>query len=107
MTDVKERDWKLFRKKLPDWQESYMEKLMVEYIKYLKKDIPASEKFWGIEKRIKKDKKNPGVLMTDISRSNFYFMLTSLIDYKVITMDDLVEFSDETQETVRMMARIK
>ena len=82
-----------------------MEKLMEEYIKFLKKDVPASEKFWGLEKRIKKDKKNPGVLMTDISRSNFYFMLTSLIDYKVISMEDLEGFSDETKEIVARMAR--
>ena len=24
--DVNEKDWKLFRKYLPDWQENYMEK---------------------------------------------------------------------------------
>ena len=28
---VNEKDWKLFRKLLPDWQESYMEKLVEEY----------------------------------------------------------------------------
>jgi hypothetical protein len=26
--DINERDWKLFRKYLPDWQENYMEKLI-------------------------------------------------------------------------------
>ena len=30
--DVNEKDWKLFRKYLPDWQENYMEKLIKDYI---------------------------------------------------------------------------
>ena len=27
---ISERDWKIFRKKIPDWQESYMERLETE-----------------------------------------------------------------------------
>ncbi len=27
--DINERDWKLFRKYLPDWQENYMEILIL------------------------------------------------------------------------------
>ena len=41
-----EADWKLFRKRLPDWQERYMEKLIEEYKVYLSSDEPASSKFW-------------------------------------------------------------
>ena len=51
--DVNEKDWKLFRKNLPDWQESYMEKLIKEYIEFLKGDGLASDKFWELEKKIK------------------------------------------------------
>ena len=32
MYQVIEKDWKLFRKLLPDWQEAYMERLAKEYI---------------------------------------------------------------------------
>lgn len=52
------KDWKLYREKIAGWQEAYMEKLIQEYVTYLKKDIPVSTKFWEIEKRIKTDKKN-------------------------------------------------
>ena len=34
---VKESDWKLFRKKLPEWQEAYMGKLNQEYLAFIKK----------------------------------------------------------------------
>ena len=51
--DVNEKDWKLFRKYLPDWQENYMEKLIKDYIEFLKGDGLASDKFWELEKKIK------------------------------------------------------
>ena len=31
MYSVKESDWKLFRKLLPEWQERFMERLLGEY----------------------------------------------------------------------------
>jgi len=37
--DINERDWKLFRKYLPDWQENYMEKLIKDYIEFLNADF--------------------------------------------------------------------
>ena len=49
---VNESDWKLFRKKLPDWQESHMERLVQEYAAILTGSGKASDKFWELEKRI-------------------------------------------------------
>ena len=43
MRDFSEKDWKLFRKKLPGWQEAYMERLCKEYINLLSSDINASD----------------------------------------------------------------
>ena len=39
------KDWKLFREKLPEWQEAYMERLCREYIKILSRDENASDRF--------------------------------------------------------------
>lgn len=39
MVQVNEKDWKLFRKKLPEWQEKYIDRLCNEYIKILIKPI--------------------------------------------------------------------
>ncbi|WP_026659739.1 hypothetical protein [Butyrivibrio sp. AC2005] len=98
--EVNEKDWKLFRESLPKWQERYMEKLVEEYIEILKKDGSASDKYWALEGRIKADKRNPGVVITDIKRSNFYIHMSSLLRYKVITVDDLSDFSEETREAL-------
>ena len=51
--DISKKDWKLFREKLSDWQENYMEGLVKEYANFLNDDKkPASEKFWELEKGI-------------------------------------------------------
>ncbi len=99
--NISENDWKLFKDNLPIWQERFIEKLVEEYKEILNDSRNASDKYWALEARVKADKRNPGVLITDISRSNFYEHLTSLIRYKVITMDDLTDFSDETKEEIK------
>jgi hypothetical protein len=58
MMQITEHDWKIFRKKIPDWQEAYMERLAKEYILLLQSEKKASSKFWELEKRIKEDKKS-------------------------------------------------
>ena len=55
------KDWKLFMERVPEWQEKNMERLLKEYVAYLESGEPASTKFWGLEKRIKDDKRTPGV----------------------------------------------
>lgn len=49
MYEVSKSDWKLFREKIGEWQESYMERLVEKYIKFLSSDKAASEKFWELE----------------------------------------------------------
>lgn len=93
-----EADWKLFRKKLPDWQERYMEKLINEYRAILDTDEEASTKFWNLEKRIRNDKKDTGVLARDISRSNMDFLIMDLIDERAIGFEDLADFSEDYRE---------
>lgn len=99
--NISENDWKLFKDNLPKWQERFIEKLVEEYKEILNDNRNASDKYWALEARLKADKRNPGVLITDISRSNFYDHLISLIRYKVITMDELKDFSDETKEEIK------
>ncbi len=96
------KDWKLFREKLPLWQESYMEKLVQEYIALLQKKENASDKFWKLEDRIKKDRKHPGVIMK-MRKSDMAYDIVMLICYGVIQLDDLEGFSEELIEQVRFM----
>ena len=99
--DISQMDWKLFREKLSDWQENYMEGLVKEYANFLNDDKkPASEKFWELEKRIKEDKRHPGVIM-ELKKSEVIWDIVYLIRLRVITYDDLSEFSGELQMEVK------
>ena len=60
----------------------------------------ASEKFWELEKRIKEDKHHPGVIM-EMNKSEAIWDIVRLIRLKVITYDDLSEFSEELWQEVK------
>ena len=95
MYKIKESDWKLFRKRVPEWQEKYMEKLIKEYIELLEQDKDASEKFWTLDKQIKKDKRKSGVLIEEMSRSSMTIHILNLLREGAITLADLEDFSDD------------
>ncbi|MCD8397967.1 MAG: multidrug transporter [Lachnospiraceae bacterium] len=98
------RDWALFREKVPEWQEAYMEKLVKEYIALLSGDGAASDKFWALEKRIKEDRHRKGVIL-DMSRSEMFDNILSLIREGAITIEDLDDFSDGVKERVRLLLK--
>lgn len=102
MIEISKSDWKLFREKLPDWQEKYMERLTKEYIELLSSPGLASDHFWKLEERIKKDKKNPGVML-ETRKSDAYWDIAELVRLNVITMNDLDEFSDDVREAVKLI----
>ena len=97
---ISERDWKIFRKKISDWQEQYMERLEMEYIALLQNKKSAAAKFWELEKRIKEDKKSPGVII-DMRRSTAINNIVNLVSDGAISLDDLEEFSDDLKEAVK------
>ena len=76
--DISKKDWKLFRERLSGWQGNYMEGLIKEYVNFLNDDEkPASEKFWELEKRIKEDKRHPGVIL-EMSKSQVLWDIVRL-----------------------------
>ena len=105
--DISKKDWELFREKLSGWQENYIEGLVTEYANFLNDDKkPASEKFWELEKRIKEDKRHPGVIM-EMSKSEAIWDIVRFIRLKVITYDDLSDFSDELQLEVKRILYVR
>lgn len=97
--EVSKSDWKLFRERVVDWQEAYMERLVKEYMDLLDGAENTSDKFWKLEERIKKDKKHPGVML-ELSKGNMIFDIVALVKSDVIITADLADFSDELKESV-------
>jgi hypothetical protein len=102
MVEISKRDWKLFQERLPEWQEHYMERLTKEYIELLSSPGNASNHFWELEKRIKKDKKNPGVLL-EVSKSEALWDIAAFVRRKIITMDELEGFSVDLIDAVKLI----
>lgn len=101
--EISKKDWKLYQEKIARWQENYMERLTKEYITLLSaEDKKASEKFWELEKKIKNDRRHPGV-MIEIEKSNALSDIVNLIMLDVITYDDLTDFSENLQQEVKML----
>ncbi len=100
--EVSKSDWKIFRERIGNWQEAYMERLVKEYMDLLESKANASDKFWKLEGRIKKDKKHPGVML-ELSKGNMIFDIVALINSGVITTADLEGFSDELKESVNFL----
>ena len=95
MVEISKADWKLFRERVPEWQEHYMERLTKKYIEILSSPGNASDHFWELEKRIKNDKKHPGVML-DMRKSEAIWDIAILIKSQKLR----VEFSLE--DTARM-----
>lgn len=102
MYDVKEKDWKIFRKKIIVWQENYMQKLNNEYIKLLQRENVPSKNFWDLEKRIIKDKRSVGVVI-NMRRSTMIQNILELLRDDIIQFDDLNDFSEELKNEIKLM----
>ena len=102
MKENSKKDWKLFQAKVPEWQERYMEELIKSYITLLNSPGYASDHFWELEKRIREDRKHPGVKM-QLQKSDMAWDTVSLLQLGVITMDDLNEFSVDFVDTVKLI----
>ena len=99
MFSISEKDWRIFKEKIPCWQENHMANLNQEYLQILTGDGLAAEKFWELEKRINTDKHSAGVI-TRMSRSNAIPCIMELLEDGIICKDDLAEFSDDLKDTI-------
>ena len=97
------KDWKIFREKIPEWQEAYMERLNQEYIALLSGDGNASEKFWELYKRQRKDKHCVGVQISMRGKSGMISDILRFIYEDVISTEELEGFSDELKEIIRIV----
>lgn len=100
MVEITKGDWKLFRERITDWQEDWMEHLNQEYIKLLSGKGNASDKFWELEERIRKDKKKSGVQL-ELRKSETVWNLAALLKDGVINTEDLEGFSEGLKEAVK------
>ena len=101
---VKERDWKVFKKKAPEWEQACMDRLNQEYIQLLTGPDTPADKFWELRHRINKDIYRPGVSL-DMSRSTMESQMELLLRLGAITPEDLDGFSEELRGRLEAVYR--
>ncbi len=101
---VNEADWKLFRKRVPEWQQAYMDKLNQAYIQLLSGPGTPADKFWKLDRRIKRDRNQTGVII-DMRRSTMVSNLIQLIQEGAITLEDLDGFSADLRGRLEFLFR--
>ena len=105
MAQISKSDWKLFKERVGVWQERYMEGLLRQYAELIDSPTLASERFWELEKRIKKDRRHMGVLV-DLKKTEVVWDIAIYIKEEIITMKDLDGFSEELVEAVKVMLKV-
>ena len=100
MIEISKADWKLFRERVPIWQERYMEQLTKEYINLLSSPGYASAHFWELEKRINKDRKHPGVIL-EMRKSKAVWDIVGFLRQDIISWEDLEGFSQELIDVIK------
>lgn len=91
-----ESDWKLFRTLIPVWRERYVEKQLVKIQNKLQQKSEApSDIFWAVHDITKKQAKVLTDSFDNFSRSSMHIYLLTMYSYKIITLEDLKDFSEE------------
>ena len=94
--EISKADWKLYRERVSDWQEHYMEQLNQEYVNLLTSTGNASDHFWELQK------KHPGVLI-ELRKSTAIWDIAYFVRDQVITLDDLEGFSEDLIDAVKLI----
>ena len=98
-------DYKLFRKRLPGWQENYMARLLEQYKAIIGEDALASEPFHKLEQEVKKHRRDVGVCC-EVRNSRMFDNILWLIQEGAITQDDLEGFSEKLRKDVAEWLRL-
>lgn len=99
MYEFKEDDWKVFRNKIPVWQERFMTSMIDEYTRLMMGGGKGSDKFWKLKEKIDGDAKKKGVVI-EMRRSMMVNDIIALFKEGTIAEKDLDGFSDGLKETV-------
>ena len=81
-----------------------MARLCDEYAAILTGKDRGSEAFWAIGKRIREDKKHPGVT-ANVTRSEMPWIILGLLRDEAITLSELNGFSDDLRECMVFLMR--
>lgn len=108
MVDFKESDWKLFRSKLDELRERFLNKQNIKLTKYLTDPSKTStEQFWDSFEEMKNIESILKLCLDGYSRSKMFLHILAMYRHGMMTDEDLQQFSEETQKSVKAFMEIE
>lgn len=104
---MRESDWKLFRKRVPEWRVRYLQSKNKEIVAILTdKNKTPTEQFWDTKKKMDKEARILVDCLDGHSRSKMDWYLLLMYRHGLINSDDLREFGEELQEYISKASEI-
>ena len=101
-----EADWRVFRQRVPEWRERFLQAKNKELIALLSDpDATPTEQFWNTEGRIAELAKTLRDCLDGHSRSSMVSFLALMRAKGMIDASDLDEFSESCHEELRFYVR--
>ena len=99
MYNLIESDWKTFRRLTPEWRECYITRINKKLVKNLSHPKETqTDAFWDTKEKADKTAKILRDCLDGHSRSRMTHSFFLMLTHKMITLDDLTDFSKELQE---------
>jgi hypothetical protein len=103
----KESDWKTFRKIVPELRERYLRRRNAELLAILQDEsLTPTEQFWTVQERARKEAKILRECLDGHSRSKMLMFMIVMRRHKMLTDEDLKQFSSELQAEIEDFSNI-
>lgn len=104
---VRESDWRLFQKRVPEWRERYLQAKNQEILTLLTDEkATPTERFWNTKHRLESEAHILRDCLDGHSRSSMEHYLSLMHLHGLIQEADLEEFSEELRRHVLAFSRI-
>lgn len=108
MSNIPEKDWKYLRKIQNDLLNKACNKIFFEIDSLLKErkanDHGTYLRLWDI---LRKKDRELSEMFDDLKRSNALLKITNMLDYGVLTEEQLMNFSNSTREKVHGLFELR
>jgi hypothetical protein len=99
--EPRESDWKVFRRRVPEWRERYLVDRVSPIAAVLTDPSrSATERFWEAKAQIDEEARILVACLDGHSRSSMLWYLVLMYRHGMITASDLGEFTDGVREHV-------
>lgn len=101
---VPEKDWKLLRSVKDELLESACDRILIKLQSLIdKKNDNKHQIYLKIWKTLNHEDRKISEMFDDMKRSNAIFKIAALANYHLINAEILSQFSEKTQESVRII----